>query len=63
MSEKSFTPAEVAKILGRSQQWVREAIECGELKASNLSLGKKRPRWIIPGEEFQKFLKNRGLLH
>ena len=60
-NEKWLTPAQIAKALQRSVQWVYDAIECGELNAENLSLGAKKARWVISASSLRKFRENRGI--
>jgi transposase len=55
-----YTPREVAKIIRKSPDWVRAAIERGELGALNLATRRcGRPRYVILPQHLEEFARRR----
>lgn len=53
--EGYLTPSDAAEILNLSIITVRRLIRDGELKAVNVSLGAKRPTYMIQEEDLESF--------
>ena len=54
-----YTPNQLAKVLRVGPNRIRGWIHRGELAASNVSDGEKRPRWRISQESLDDFLEGR----
>ena len=51
------TTAQVAEILGCSEQHVRDLIAARRLRAADISTGRgRRPKWRITAAELERFL-------
>jgi hypothetical protein len=60
--KRAYTPAEVAKLIGRAEYTVREWCRQGRIRASKRACGRGNSReWTIPAEEVTR-LQNEGLL-
>ncbi len=51
---------EVAAILGLQPQTIRELIASRELPAVDVSIKQHKPRWRIPDESLQRFIRQRA---
>ena len=54
-----LTTAEAADLLRCGKQKIRDLINAGHLEAVNTSMGKRRPRWVIPTESIEAFRQSR----
>ncbi|WP_417737389.1 hypothetical protein [Rosistilla oblonga] len=52
---KPLSPPEVARQTGISELRVRKLIEAGRLKATDVGVGSKNPRWKIMPEHLAEF--------
>ena len=59
MSRRYLTVAAVADEIGLTDHGVLALIHRGDLTASNVSLGKSRPRWRIAADELSRWLTSR----
>jgi len=50
-----LSTAEVAELSGRSKVTITSLIRAGKLKATNVAVGDKKPRWFIPMAAFNEF--------
>lgn len=57
---KYITPKEVSQEVGVGINMVLDWIHRKELRASNVSLAKSRPRWVIAESDLQAFLDARS---
>ena len=55
-----LTPPAVGRLLGCGSDKVLNLIRTGELRASNLAGGSRRPRWKINPADLQAFLERRS---
>jgi excisionase family DNA binding protein len=60
VDEATLTVGDVAKRLKLSTDSVLSLIRSGRLRASNVGLGKQRPRWRIAPEAIDQFLAERA---
>ncbi|MEL6110124.1 MAG: helix-turn-helix domain-containing protein [Planctomycetota bacterium] len=56
---KYLTPKQAAEIIGVGQDHIVHLIHSEVLAASNVSLGKKRPRWKISEDDIVAFMERR----
>ena len=59
MTTRYLTVADVADHIGLTVHAVLALIHRGDLAASNVSLGKSRPRWRIAADELSRWLTSR----
>ncbi|PAY16657.1 hypothetical protein CKO51_25440 [Rhodopirellula sp. SM50] len=52
----TYNTFETAKILQCSRDQVRALILSGRLKATNISLGSQRARWVVKQQDIEAFL-------
>jgi hypothetical protein len=57
----TFTPVEAAPLLKCSPDHVRALCVSGRLVATNISMGKKRARWVIHQNAIEAFLNPQPL--
>ena len=55
-----MTVSQAAKVVAMDRTYVLDSIHSGDLKATDMSKGKKRATWRISGAHLEKFMTDRG---